>query len=142
MEETKLPISPATLRPHHALCALFFEGKGYSQAFIENMTAFLADPSQMLQITAGCDTLCQACPNKQNGQCSDEAKVSLFDQRSVNLTGDLFQYEQPVSLNSLCQSVYEEILQRGLLAEVCGECEWAALCQGKWQRGDYNRSLL
>ena len=141
MEETNLPI-PATLRPHHALCALFFEGRGYSEAFIENMTAFVADPGQLLQITSGCDALCQACPNNLNDQCVDEAKVSLFDQRTLNHCGEAFQVDQPKSLSELCQNVCEAILQQGLLAEVCGECEWARLCQEKWQQGQANLSLL
>ena len=142
MEETRLPTPLAAMRPHHALCALFFEGKGYSQAFIDNMTNLLADSSQMLQITTGCDALCQACPNNVNGQCKDEAKVSLFDQRALKLTGKLFQADQPIPLYALCQGVFDAILQQGLLAEVCGECEWAPLCQGKWQQGDFNPQLL
>ena len=141
--EENTPSSPlATLRPHHALCALFFEGKGYSQTFVDNMTTFLADSSQMLQITAGCDTLCMACPNNFNGLCSDAAKVSLFDQRTVNLTGARLQTEQAMPLYEFCQVVYDYILQQGLLAEVCSECEWAKLCQGKWQKRDLNRSML
>jgi hypothetical protein len=141
--EENTPSSPlATLRPHHALCALFFEGKGYSQVFIENMKAFLADPTRMLQITSGCDALCQACPHNLNGLCDEETKVSLFDRRTLNLTGALLQAEQPMPLYEFCQIVYDGILQQGLLAEVCGECEWAKFCQGKWQKRDLNHSML
>lgn len=142
MDVTKLPTLPATLRPHHALCLLFFEGKGYNQNFIERMTAFMADPSRLVQITGGCDILCHACPHNLAGVCDDEVKVTLFDQRVLNLSGEVFQANQPQALITLCQSVYETILQQRLLVEVCGECEWAALCQGKWQRGDFNRYLL
>ena len=142
MEEITLPSPLASLRPHHALCLLFFEGKGYSQAFVENMWAVAGEPSHVVQITPGCDTLCQACPHNQDGICDDEAKVSLFDERALNLTGSLLDEEQPIPLNELCLSVYENILQQGKLAEVCGECEWADLCQEKWQRGDFNRQLL
>ena len=141
MEETNMLI-PAALRPHHALCALFFEGRGYSEAFIENMTAFVADLSQRVYVTGRCDTLCQACPNNINGQCSDEAKVALFDQRTRNLCSETFRDDQPQSLSELCQIVFERVLQQGLLAEVCGECEWARLCQEKWQQGQANLSLL
>lgn len=142
MEDNKPTNPPTSLRPHHALCVLFFEGKGYNRAFVENMTALLADPSRKCQITAGCDTLCHACPNNHYGMCSDEAKVTLFDQRTLSHTSALFQADQPTPLNQLCQSVFDAILQQGLLAEVCGECEWAMLCQDKWRRGDFNRQLL
>lgn len=142
MEEAKLPAEIATLRPHHALCALFFEGKGYSLAFVENMTAFLAEPKQMLRITMGSDILCQECPHNLDGICDDEEKVERFDQRTVALCADAFKTDQPQSLSNLCLSVYENILQQGRLAEVCGECEWAPLCQDKWQRGTCNQFLL
>ncbi len=142
MEDNK-PASPiATIRPHHALCALFFEGKGYSKAFVENMTTFLADPNQQLQVSPECDTICQACPHNQNGYCDEETKVSLFDQRTLSLTKGLQEGPKPIPLNELCQNVFENILQQGLLAEVCGECEWAKLCQGKWQRKEHNPLLL
>lgn len=142
MKDTQPTNAIETLRPHHALCVLFFEGKGYSQAFIENMAAFVADPSQLLRVAGGCDALCRACPNNVNDQCVDEAKVSLFDQRTVNLCSEAFQVDQPQSLSELCQIVFESILQQDLLAEVCGECEWAALCHEKWQQGQVNRSML
>jgi len=142
MDETKLPTSPVSMRPHHALCALFFEGKGYSPAFIENMTAFLTEPNQMVQISLGCDSLCQECLHNQDGICDDEAKVAQFDQRILRLSSETFQVDQPQALSMLCQSVYETILRQGLLADVCGECEWSVLCQGKWQQGDLNRFLL
>ena len=142
MEETRLPTDLANLRPHHALCLLFFEGKGYSQGFSDNMAAFIAKPNQMVQIMIGCDVLCQACPHNQDGFCDDEAKVKLFDQRTMNLTGIKIKANHVLQVSQLTQTVYDMILRQGLLAEVCGECEWAALCQGKWLQGDFNRSLL
>ena len=142
MEDNQPANTVTSLRPHHALCVLFFEGKGYSQEFVENMTAFVSEPNIMLQLTTRCDTLCQACPHNQNGYCEDEAKVSLFDQRTMELTGAGFETDQPIPLHDLCQRACVAILQQGLLAEVCGECEWAALCQEKWQQGDFNRQLL
>ena len=141
MEETKLPIPLTTLRPHHTLCALFFEGKGYSQGFVENMWAVVGDPGQNVRITSGCDVLCQACPHNENGLCDDEAKVSGFDQHVLSQISSLIEIAEPIPLSSLCQVVYDAILREGLLEKVCGECEWAALCQDKWQRGDFNRLL-
>ena len=142
MKDTQPMNSITTLRPHHALCVLFFEGKGYSPAFIENMTAILAEPSQMVHITMGCDSLCRDCPHNQDGICDDEVKVAQFDQQVLDLSGEIFQDEQAKFLSELCQSVYDTILRQGRLAEVCGECEWAPLCQDKWQRGTCNQFLL
>jgi len=142
MEKTNLLIPLTTLRPHHALCTLFFEGKGYSQGFVENMWAVVGDPGQMVQIRPGCDVLCQACPHNENGLCDDEAKVARFDQCVLSHIGSRIEIAEPIPLSSLCQVVYDTILREDLLEKVCGECEWAALCQDKWQRGDFNRMLL
>lgn len=142
MEDNQTSNQMNFLRPHHALCALFFEGKGYSQAFIENMTAFLAEPNQMVEITMGCDSLCQECPHNQDGICDDETKVAHFDQGVLHLNSEVFKAKQVFPLSGLCQNVCNTILQQDLLAEVCGDCEWAALCQGKWQRGEINHFLL
>jgi len=142
MKDTQPMNSITTLRPHHALCVLFFEGKGYSPAFIENMTAILAEPSQMVHITMGCDSLCRDCPHNQDGICDDEVKVAQFDQQVLDLSGEIFQDEQAKFLSEFCQSVYDTILRQGLLADVCGECEWATLCQGKYQQCEFNHFLL
>ena len=142
MEDNTLPPPLVTLRPHHALCVLFFEGKGYSPAFIENMTAILAEPSQMVHITMGCDSLCRDCPHNQDGICDDEVKVAQFDQQVLDLSGEIFQDEQAKFLSEFCQSVYDTILRQGRLAEVCGECEWAPLCQDKWLRGTCKQFLI
>ena len=106
------------------------------------MTAILAEPSQMVHITMGCDSLCRDCPHNQDGICDDEVKVAQFDQQVLDLSGEIFQDEQAKFLSEFCQSVYDTILRQGRLAEVCGECEWAPLCQGKWQRGEFNQFLL
>ena len=90
----------------------------------------------------GCDSLCQECHATKDGVCDDAAKVAQFDQRVLSLSRETFHAEQAKSLSELCQSVYDTILLQGLLADVCGECEWATLCQGKWQRGEFNQFLL
>ena len=142
MKEQKPPSTPAMLRPHHVLCAIFFEGKGYSPSFVENMTAFLSMPDQGIMLTSSSDALCQACPNMLNNHCVDEAKSSLFDQRVLHLTRGRLQQGETTTLRDLCAMVYEDILLTDLLAEVCGECEWASLCQTKWQHGEVNPALL
>ena len=48
------------LRPHHALCVRFFEGKGYSEDFTKNMYSVIEklnnDP--VIKIVFGYDDLC------------------------------------------------------------------------------------
>ena len=53
------------IRPHHGLCSLFFEGKGYSGGFVRHMADVLAQLGQnpVIRLAEGADELCGCCPN-------------------------------------------------------------------------------
>lgn len=72
-------------RPHHFLCLLSFQGKGYSPSFIQNFDTIKkqleAAPNQSIEIVTGLDSICQACPERTTkGACKKEKKVSSLDQ--------------------------------------------------------------
>lgn len=46
------------LRAHHLLCMRFFEGRGYSEAFVQNMAQVLK--AERCVITDGADDICAA----------------------------------------------------------------------------------
>ncbi len=118
--------SELILRPHHILCLGFFQGKGYNEAFTQNMDKVLASltPGTPLRLTMGHDVLCAACPRRREG-CPNAA---VYDQRVLALCG----LEAGVRLpwGRLRRAVEECILAPGRLAQVCGDCRWAALCGG------------
>ena len=48
------------IRPHHALCAQFFVGKGYSEQFVEHMCRVLAELGRngaLVTLTVECDDI-------------------------------------------------------------------------------------
>ena len=54
------------IRAHHGMCLAFFQGKGYSGAFVENMAnmkAILEENPDILLLD-GPDDICAACPNR------------------------------------------------------------------------------
>ena len=55
-------------RGHHIVCTSLYEGKGYSGAFCENMTAVVErlrkDPDEELLLVAEPDMICANCPNR------------------------------------------------------------------------------
>ena len=63
-------MSRMTLRPHHALCAQFFVGKGYSAQFVEHMKRVLSelDRGADVTLTDGCDAICAGCPNNRDAR--------------------------------------------------------------------------
>lgn len=119
---------PYKLRAHHGLCLAFFQGKGYSGAFVENMTRIQTalEENPLVCLTAGADDICAACPNNHSGRCETEEKVRRYDRevlrRCALSDGDV------LSFRELEELVDHQILSAGQREEICGDCQWSALC--------------
>ncbi|MGN0635799.1 MAG: DUF1284 domain-containing protein [Acutalibacteraceae bacterium] len=112
------------LRAHHLLCMRFFEGRGYSEAFVQNMAQVLK--AERCVITDGADDICAACPHLQNGLCETQEKVQRYD-RQVR---SLLQIEtgKGYDLHTLSAGLR---LDTAKLRDICGDCVWQTLCQSK-----------
>lgn len=71
------------LRVHHLLCSVLFEGKGYSDSFVENMTKIvneLKKADSTVYLTCKPDSICSDCPNAlSDGKCA-------LDKENTNLS--------------------------------------------------------
>lgn len=78
-----------SLRAHHGLCLHFFQGKGYSGAFVENMARKKAmlEENPLVRLTDQADEICRACPNNLCGQCESAEKVRRYDRAVLSLCG-------------------------------------------------------
>ncbi|MBR1723987.1 MAG: DUF1284 domain-containing protein [Ruminococcus sp.] len=124
------------LRPHHGLCLHFFEGKGYSAEFTENMgriadTLKAGDPP--IELTLSADIICAVCPHNIDGACDSADKVARYDNAVLRAAG----LEQGSTLrwSELSQLVSENILSRGKLNRICGDCAWFDICRSKSKGG-------
>lgn len=122
-------MSTCKLRPHHGLCIAFFEGKGYSAAFAENMKRVIAaleanDPE--ITLTDRTDVICAACPNDRGGVCESAEKVGRYDAAVLRLTG--YACGDTLRWSAFRALVDGRILSPGLLGEVCGDCQWYGIC--------------
>ena len=125
------------LRPHHALCARFFEGKGYSDRFTAHMNGVLAElknTDAVVTLTAECDCICAGCPNQVNGVCTSDEKVKGIDRRAITKMG--LEPGGSVRWSRLCGLALQTIIRPGLLRDVCGDCEWIGLCAGKTEKNE------
>ncbi len=121
-----------SLRPHHALCAQFFEGKGYSERFVENMREVLAclnNENPAIRLTVGCDVLCSACPNRVGGVCLTDEKVRGIDGRALEALK--LKAGETIPWNKLSERAERDIIRAGKLGDVCRDCEWIGICAGK-----------
>lgn len=74
-----------TFRPHHFLCTLGYEGKGYSVPFTDNYTqiaaAIKANEDVKITVVGHTDSICGPCPHKRGKACTKEAYIQSLDQR-------------------------------------------------------------
>ena len=122
-------MSSCELRPHHALCVGFFQGKGYSEAFVENMASVIgalraSDP--LLTLRSAADPLCGSCPHNIGGVCESADKVARYDAAVLRLLG--LRDGAALRRSELSAWVRERILAPGRLGEVCGDCQWYEIC--------------
>lgn len=114
------------LRPHHLLCLLFYEGKGYSADFVENMdniVNFLEQNKDVsIYLKNSCDSICIYCPYcKSNDQCTSFDKVKLLDQKVLevfrlkNNTYYPYQY---------LTSQIQKKLNAQIFKQICSVCQW------------------
>ena len=79
------------LRPHHGLCIQHFTGKGYSAAFVANMTHVIAVlramPETQIELTADMDVLCACCPHNQEELVNLRRSLPFTIKRFCNAVG-------------------------------------------------------
>ena len=119
---------PVSLRPHHGMCLAFFVGEGYSEGFAAHMGAVkqsLAEDTPV-RLTVSADTICTACPNNRGGVCDKPALVAGYDRAVLDLCG--LADGQVLPYGVFRAQVETHILAAGRRREICGGCQWDALC--------------
>ncbi len=83
-EETKDDV--IRFRPHHFLCALGFQGKGYSEDFTANMSDIVdghlrsdTGDDAVIQVVGLADDICGPCPKRRGKLCTQQMKISVLD---------------------------------------------------------------
>lgn len=116
------------IRPHHGLCSLFFEGKGYSGGFVRHMADTLEQLARnpLIRLANGTDELCARCPNNRAGVCADKQKVPCYDRRVLALCG--LQEGDELPWLEFAERVRTRIVFAGKRHAVCGDCQWSGLC--------------
>ncbi len=112
------------LRPHHALCIQFFEGKGYSDEFTCHMKeiVYMMKQDAEIEITFGKDDICAECPNLINDLCTEQEKVCRYDKKVMEFCN--FYEGQILSASVFLGIAKRDIINKGKIKEVCGDCAW------------------
>lgn len=122
-------MSVYAIRAHHGMCLTFFQGRGYSGDFVENMAKMkqILEENPEILLMDSPDDICAACPNRLTEACSE--KASRYDREVLRLCG--LSVGQRLSYGDFSEKVIETILRPGKRAEICGDCQWSGLCHWK-----------
>ena len=117
------------IRAHHAMCLYFFQGRGYSGEFVENMGKMKAilEKNPEISLMDSPDDICAACPNRLTENCAE--KASRYDREVLRRCG--LSVGERLPYRELSRKVIETILRPGLRGSICGGCQWSGLCQWK-----------
>lgn len=112
-------------RPHHFLCTLGFQGKGYSPNFVRNYKHIhktLTDsPNTTIHIVDKTDSICSQCPFKQDSLCQNQTKIQALDKKHQKML-DL-KIGSKISWAQAKQVIKEKATLEGF-HQACSLCEW------------------
>ncbi|MBA3661774.1 MAG: DUF1284 domain-containing protein [Gammaproteobacteria bacterium] len=114
-------------RPHHFLCALTFQGKGYSQPFIENFAAIMTLLNKneandvLIEVVLETDSICTPCPHRSKNRCATQSKIERLDAAHQQVlgvnAGDLMTWKA-------ARQLMKDKLSMAQFHEICKDCEW------------------
>ena len=119
---------PVRYRPHHFLCSLGFEGKGYSPEFTANMAAIVMGrvrapqgDATVIEVADGFDDICAPCPRNAGSACTHQPKIDRLDAAhaaALGLSpGDRLAWGE-------AKARIRAAVPPGSLATLCAGCEW------------------
>lgn len=118
-------------KPHHFLCTLAFEGKGYSPAFVSNYFKIIESlKNEAISVTFFADSICSPCPNKIGNACVTQEKIDRLDRAHAEILdlkeGDSLSWQD--ARKRLKKQMSLELFHRA-----CEPCGWKALgiCESK-----------
>lgn len=123
--------APIRFRPHHFLCALGFQGKGYSDDFTRNMFQIVVHrlrgengDAEIIELTSFADDICGPCPKRRGQLCTNQASVAALDRRhaaALRLTPS-----ERLSWGEAQKRIRDHV-PPGSLATLCAGCSWLEL---------------
>ena len=115
-------------RPHHFLCSIGFQGKGYSLEFTDNMASIVEGrlrakdgDEQIIQVTGDTDDICAPCPKRRGNLCESQDKIAALDARHARALG-LF-VGSSLSWGEAKRRIVKWV-PPGSLAQLCAGCQW------------------
>lgn len=115
-------------RPHHFLCALCFQGKGYSLAFVRNFQKIMdrlhSDDQINITVTGVTDSICTPCPSRRDTLCLSEETINTLDNAHAAALeikpNDMFSWKE-------AKQIIAEKITLETFHKICAPCSWKKL---------------
>lgn len=119
-----------TLRGHHLLCLKGFQGYGYDEKFIQNMTKINLLRKQektTILLTDSPDDICASCPNLKNNICENikqNANIVNMDHEVLKNIDSSKEYDS-IELFSEIDEIFNT---KESVSKICFKCMWHEKC--------------
>lgn len=118
------------LRAHHLLCLQGFQGYGYDEDFVKNMTYInnlRKSENTCVSITNKADDICKYCPNLKNDICQDEKQnkeIIKMDNEIISKVDTTKEYDA-LKLFEKIASIFNT---KESVKYICSYCSWHKEC--------------
>lgn len=118
------------LRGHHLLCLQGFQGYGYDESFVENMTEVnrirkLANTT--VSLTDSSDDICKLCPNLKEGLCKNQKQNETIKSMDKKVLSKLDPEKEYYAMD-LFKKVKTIFNSKESVSEICSKCMWHKEC--------------
>lgn len=119
-------------RPHHFLCTVGYQGKGYSPEFVKNYDRISADlkhsgpvgDTALIEVVEKTDSICAPCPSKRGDLCETQAKIEQLDSAHAKILsikeGDVLSWGEAKA--RIAMAFTDDAFE-----SACAPCSWKAL---------------
>ncbi|MDO5860698.1 DUF1284 domain-containing protein [Methanobrevibacter sp.] len=118
------------LRGHHLLCLQGFQGYGYDENFVKNMTQInqkRKSENTIISLTNKSDDICKACPNLKNNLCQDHEqneRIIAMDDEVLSRIDKSKEYNAP----DLFKQIGNIFNSKKSVDKICSKCMWHDKC--------------
>lgn len=126
---------PVRLRGHHFLCLLTYRGRGYTPAFVENMSrvaARIAGGAPVF-LAEGPDDICggftPACRAACDHDCNAR-ETAVMDRLAAEAVGGHLKrpLDTPQPLGASEIALLRQVFKAGAIRAACAGCSWKEFC--------------
>ena len=118
------------LRGHHLLCLQGFQGYGYGEEFVLNMThinEMRKSKDTIITLTNDCDDICTSCPNLKNNICENEKQNNKIKKMDNEVLSKL-DINKEYNALELFDEVAFKFNTLDSVKNICVGCKWNEEC--------------